>query len=709
MTSLLKKSSRRPRSPELELESLRARLQEAEDTLDAIRLGHVEALVVTTPAGPKVYSLEGADHRYRRLVETMNEGALLVSRGGVVLYSNVAFATMLAVPLETIVGRSLVDFVDVRSRAICLGLLAAARTGAVAEEVTLQTEGGALVAAYLSMNPNDDGEPGASVIVTNLSAQKRNEEIVASERLANAILDQAADAIIVCDTNGIVTRASGAARQISADGMALQHVFASFPLRGAGGMRHPATRALEGEVVASVEMILDVVGREPMDVLCTAVPLSYQHDEILGCVMSITNITNQKRAEAERQELLEAEQAARSSAERARTEAEASNRSKDEFLATVSHELRTPLNAIVGWSRLISDDSLPEERRRHGMVVIRRNADAQVRLVEDLLDVSRIISGQMRLDVQSVEPVRIITAVIESVRPALDAKEISLEIALDTEEALVLADEARLQQIVWNLLSNAAKFTPRKGRIKVTLRRVESAVEISVEDDGLGIPSEFLPFVFDRFRQANGGISRVHGGLGLGLAISRHLVELHGGSISVTSAGAGCGSCFTVTLPRAALRESPVPSSPITDREMPSFDSSFEGADLGGVHVLLVEDDDDSRELLTAVLTKCGARVSATSSGRTALALFATDVPDVVVSDVGMPEMDGYTLIRLIRGLPIAAAQRVPALALTAYARTEDRRRALAEGFQMHLAKPADPSEFAMTVASLAKFSSMAR
>ena len=538
MSTSMKRSPSRAPDPEVEL--LRARLREAEDTLDAIRLGQVEALVVTTPTGPKVYALEGADHRYRRLVETMNEGALLVSKAGVVLYSNAAFATIMATSLQTIVGRSLVEFVAAGSLAVCRGLLTTARTDAAAAEVTLRTSTGAHVAAYLSMNPNDDGEPGVSVIVTNLAAQKRNEEIVASERLANAILDQAADAIIVCDTKGVVTRASGAAREISSDHMSLQHVFASYPLRGVEGLRHPASRALEGEVVGSVEMVLDVVGREPMDVLCTAVPLFYQQGEILGCVISITDITKQKRAEAERQKLLEAERAARSSAEHARAEAEASNRSKDEFLATVSHELRTPLNAIVGWSRLMSDDSLPEERLRHGIGVIRRNADAQARLIEDLLDVSRIISGQMRLDVKSVETVRVITAVIATVRPALDAKEISLQVVLEADDALVLGDEARLQQIIWNLLSNAAKFTPRRGRIRVVLRSVDSAIEIAVEDDGQGIPSEFLPFVFDRFRQANGSISRVHGGLGLGLAISRHLVELHGGSIAVVSDPPGC-------------------------------------------------------------------------------------------------------------------------------------------------------------------------
>ncbi len=709
----MKRSAPPQANADVDVESLRRRLQEAEETLDAIRLGHVDALMVSTPAGPRVFTLEGTDHRYRRLVETMSEGALIVSATGVVLYSNSAFAKMVGRRLETVVGRALADFVDARSRPICAGLLAAAHTQPAAEEITLRGSTGRPVAAHLSMSPNDDGEPGISVIVTNLAAQKRNEEIVASERLASAILDQTAEAIIVCDTNGIVTRASRAARDLAADRALRQHVFASFPLHGAAGTEkedHPASRALAGVVVASVEMMLDIGGRDPMPVLCTAVPLSYEGGEILGCIMSITDITVRRQAEMRLAALHDAERAARALAERARADAEATNRSKDEFLATVSHELRTPLNAIVGWSRLLSDDAMPEERRRHAIDVIRRNADSQARLIEDLLDVSRIISGQMRLEVRAVEPVRVITAVIETVRPALDAKEIALEVVLDSDDPSVLGDEARLQQVVWNLLSNAVKFTPRKGRIRINLRRIESTVEITIEDNGEGIPPEFLPFVFDRFRQADGGMARNHGGLGLGLAISRHLVELHGGKISVASDGVGRGSTFTVSLPRAALRETPPPEVPVpVPQSDPLLPLRFDGADLTGVHVLVVEDDVDSRELLISILVKCGARVSGAPSAHDALELFKTDIPDVMVSDIGMAGMDGYSLIRKIRALDIAAGQRVPALALTAYARSEDRRRTLAEGFQMHLAKPADPSEFATAVASLAKFAAMAR
>jgi CheY-like chemotaxis protein len=259
------------------------------------------------------------------------------------------------------------------------------------------------------------------------------------------------------------------------------------------------------------------------------------------------------------------------------------------------------------------------------------------------------------------------------------------------------------------LLSNAAKFTPPTGRIRISLRLVDSEIEIAVEDSGQGIQPDFLPYVFDRFRQADAGISRVHGGLGLGLAISRHLVELHGGRIKVTSEGPGRGSTFTVSLPRAALSKSAPAPMPAHVPEKQVADPNFECADLEGVHVLIAEDDDDSREVLMSILTKCGARVTSARSGLEALTLFEKEAPHVLVSDIGMPKMDGYSLIRRIRGLANEAGQRVPALALTAYARPQDRRRALAEGFQMHIAKPADPSEFALAVASLAKYSALAR
>ena len=682
-----------------ELVALRARLHEAEQTLEAIRLGQVEALLVEGPEGPRVYTLEGADHRYRRLVETMNEGALLVTPAGLIVYSNAAFAALLATRLETIAGRSLVELVDAASRPVFAALLATAVKHAAAEELTLRDQNGTPISVLMSMSPSEAKDQGVSVIVTNLTVQKRNEQIVASERLASSILEQAAEAIVVCDPDGMVIRASRAARGIAAGRALRHHVLAAFPLQGAP---HPALRALAGEVVVNVEMTFHVARRD-LHLLCTAAPLLNDRHAVLGCVMSMTDITTQKHAELERSHLLEAERAARASAERARGEAEASNRSKDEFLATVSHELRTPLNSIIGWSRLAAGGTLPDDKQRHAIDVIRRNADAQARLVEDLLDVSRIISGQLRLDVQTVPLARVIAAVQDSVRPALDAKDIRIETEIDANDVMVLGDEARIQQVIWNLLSNAAKFTPAGGRIQIQLLGHDSEVEISVSDNGEGITPDFLPYVFDRFRQADGSISRLRGGLGLGLAISRHLVELHGGTIAVASAGPGCGSTFTLRLPRAHVNPASFSDLP---RLTPTGDTSKplgELEDLTHVHVLLVEDDADSRDPFVSVLEKCGARVSSTDSGHEALALFETDTPDVVVSDVGMAKMDGYALIRNLRGLALAAARRVPAIALTAYARSEDRQRAFTEGFQMHLAKPVDPAHLASAVALLSR------
>jgi signal transduction histidine kinase/ActR/RegA family two-component response regulator len=477
----------------------------------------------------------------------------------------------------------------------------------------------------------------------------------------------------------------------------------AFPLDGdSAETEHPALRALQGQLVSGVQMALHVPGREPMHVLCNAAPLLSER-EVLGCVMSMTDITAQKLAEAERAQLLAAERAARAAAERARHDAEVSNRSKDEFLATVSHELRTPLNSIVGWSRLLSNGSLPEARRQHAVEVIRRNADAQARLVEDLLDVSRIISGQLQLDVKTVPLSRVIANVIDSVRPALDAKELRIHAELASDDVVVSGDETRIQQVVWNLVSNATKFTPAKGSIRITLSRSDAGIELVVSDDGEGIRPEFLPYVFDRFRQADAGIDRMRGGLGLGLAISRHLVELHGGTIGVDSAGPGKGSTFTVRLPQNQ-RNTPAPAE--TPRQLRESDAGVvagELQDLSQLHVLLVEDDDDSRDLFTAILMKCGARVTSTDSGERALKALETERPDVLVSDIGMPQMDGYSLIRRVRSLPVEGAKLVPALALTAYARSEDERHALEAGFQMHLAKPVDPIALAAAIGKLVR------
>lgn len=395
----------------------------------------------------------------------------------------------------------------------------------------------------------------------------------------------------------------------------------------------------------------------------------------------------------EREQLLERERAARAEAERM-------SALKDEFLATLSHELRTPLSAILGWAQVIGSRPMGEDELHRAVQVIERNARAQTRLIEDLLDMSRITSGQVRLDVQPVDPAAFVDAALETVRPAAEAKGVRLEKLLDRKAGPISGDPGRLQQIVWNLLSNAIKFTPRDGKVQVTLARVDSHVEIGVADTGMGIGPDFLPHVFDRFRQADGSSTRRHGGLGIGLAIARHLAELHGGMLRARSDGEGRGASFFIDLPLAAVhRASPSEARPSAGAPAPAV-RAFVPQDLSGLTVLVVDDHADARELIQRVLEDCRARVVTAGSVREAVALLAGLRPDILVSDIGMPDEDGYDLLRRVRSLDGGGT--IPAIALTAFARSDDRTRALRAGFRMHVSKPVEPAELVATVANVA-------
>ena len=406
------------------------------------------------------------------------------------------------------------------------------------------------------------------------------------------------------------------------------------------------------------------------------------------------DIEDRKRAESEREALLESERSARG-------EAEAASRLKDEFLATVSHELRTPLTAILGWAHLLRAGQLGEENKIKALETIERNARSQSQLIDDLLDVSRIVTGNLRLDVRAVNPASFIDPAVEALRPAAEAKGVRVQKVIDTGVTTVMGDPSRLQQVVWNLLSNAVKFTPRGGRVQVRLERVSSHIEIIVTDTGAGIDTEFLPHVFERFRQFDQKSTRQHGGLGLGLAIVRHLVELHGGLIRADSGGEGTGATFTVTLPIAALhhRENTEQRVHPAARDMlPSHECPER---LDGAKVLVVDDESDARELLAVGLGQCGARVTMASSAREVRELMSRATFDVLVSDIGMPGEDGYELIRQVRALPPEGGGKTPAIALTAYARTEDRLRALRAGYEMHMSKPVELTELIVVVANL--------
>lgn len=410
----------------------------------------------------------------------------------------------------------------------------------------------------------------------------------------------------------------------------------------------------------------------------------------------LRDITERKRSEEQREQLLEAERAAREEAERVA-------RMKDEFLATLSHELRTPLNAILGWSQLINRSTTSAEELASGLETIERNARAQAQLIEDLLDMSRIVSGKLNLEVGVVQPADFVQAAIESVRHAAEAKGIRLTAMFQPGAGTVRGDANRLQQIVWNLLSNAIKFTTRGGRIQVCVRRADSRVEIIVSDNGQGITPDFLPHVFDRFRQADSATTRRHGGLGLGLSIVKQLVELHGGTVAAASDGLGTGATFTVQLPLLIMHQASESSSSGADLARRSIEQAYESAPLRGVTVLMVDDEADTRDLVRRVLEKCQASVLLASSAQQALELIARQRPDIILSDIGMPDTDGYELLRRIRSLPASEGGRIPAVALTALARSEDRRRALLAGFQVHVAKPLEAGELIAAVASLVK------
>ncbi|HEV8188354.1 MAG TPA: PAS domain S-box protein [Pyrinomonadaceae bacterium] len=418
-----------------------------------------------------------------------------------------------------------------------------------------------------------------------------------------------------------------------------------------------------------------------------------ERGKLVSVLSLVLDVTARQSAEEERAASLVRERDARQHAEEA-------DRLKDEFLATLSHELRTPLTSILGWASMIRNGEVEGSNAARAIETIERNARSQARLIDDLLDVSRIITGNLRLDLHPLNLAPIVDTALDALRPTADAKGMKLQTRFVPGQCLVKGDPNRLRQVIWNLLSNAIKFTPRHGSVSIDLTCVESTARLTVSDTGDGISPEFLPYVFDRFRQAEGSISRKQGGLGLGLAVARHLVELHGGTIRAESDGIGKGAVFTVDLPLAQERRDPARAEE-RRREVERRRSRMGAVRLDGVHVLLVEDDDDSRKLLGTMLKRYGARVTSTKSAAEALAVFEGELPDVLISDIGMPDQDGYELMRKLRALPPERGGKTPAIALTGYASRKDRERALNTGYQQHMAKPIEQADMIKAIAAL--------
>jgi PAS domain S-box-containing protein len=428
----------------------------------------------------------------------------------------------------------------------------------------------------------------------------------------------------------------------------------------------------------------------------------YEEDDHQVIQCNIRDITERRRREAERELLLEEALTTRAEADTARAEADTANRIKDEFLAVLSHELRTPLTSILGWSNLLTTGGLDEQASKRALETIVRNARAQRQLIDDLLDISRIITGRLRINVRPVELAPIIEAVVDGMHPAADCRDIHIQTTLEPLMSPVSGDPDRIQQIIWNLVTNAIKFTPKGGRIEVRLERIHSHIEITISDTGQGIAPEFLVHVFERFRQSDSSSTRTHGGLGLGLSIVRELVEMHGGTVTAHSPGEGQGTIFKVILPLLSIhqetREVDMTRISIGSRTLDVWQPS-----LADLRVLVVDDEPDARELIAAVLVGRGAEVVSVESAAEALGELERQRFDVLVSDIGMPSMDGYALIEEIRQLPAERGGKIPAAALTAYAGVEDRMRVVSAGYQIHLPKPVEPAELTTVVANLAE------
>jgi PAS domain S-box-containing protein len=532
------------------------------------------------------------------------------------------------------------------------------------------------------------------------ASSRRNAEKKLREQheLLLVTLESIGDAVIATDAEGRINFINATAENLTgwkirdAAGKSLEEVFYIVNETTREPVESPFTAIKRDGVVVGLANHTTLITKDKKEIPIedSGAPIRDENGDVIGAILVFHDITERRAAEREREILLRSEQIARS-------EAESANRLKDEFLATVSHELRTPLNTILGWASMLNRGAMTEESVQNALNIIERNAKAQADIISDILDVSRIITGKLQIHSQAVELARIVRAAIETLQSAADAKALNLAVSLDESETFVIGDPDRLLQIVWNLISNAIKFTPSSGRIEIRLERRGSNVELEVSDNGIGISGEFLPFVFERFRQADASTTRSDSGLGLGLAIVRHLIELHGGTVRAESEGENYGAVFTVTLPLALARDGAGVQTQST------INISPDNPDLSGLRVLIVDDDADTLEILALMLSQYGAEVRTSDSSASAFETLLEWKPSVIVSDIGMPSEDGYTLIGKIRELSPEKGGNIPAAALTAYVSEGDRLQALAAGFQTHISKPVEPIFLAETVAELAR------
>jgi PAS domain S-box-containing protein len=658
--------------------------------------------------------LQQNEDRFKLLVDSVRDYAIfMLDPDGHVLTWNPGAQRFKGYRADEIIGQHFSRFYP--SEALASGLpdyelKVASKTGVFEDEGWRVRKDGTLFWANVVITAmrNAQGELIGFAKVTRDLTQRRGheEELRRSEERFRLLIEGVADyAIFMLDPNGQVATWNSGAERIkgyTATEIIGQHFSVFYPDEA----RESRWPEHELQVAAEKGTFTDIGWRLRKDgttfwANVTITALRDDAGKLLGYAKITRDLTEAKRVEAienvnqQREEMLDAERSARMTAQRA-------TRLKDEFLATLSHELRTPLSAILGWTQVLLRGATPKgpDEQKRAIEVIDRNARAQVQLIDDLLDLSRIMTGKLRLDLHQVSFSSIVEAAVDSAKPAAEAKGIRLKAILGAGQDVVSADSNRLQQVVWNLLTNAIKFTPKGGQVQVLLQRVNSHLELTVSDTGVGIPPNYLPNVFDRFSQKDTSTTRAFGGLGLGLAICKQLVELHGGVITAVSEGEGKGATFSVHLPLSIvqLEQQSAPRIHPTAETQPGEMLSLPRLD--GVQVFAVDDEPDARELLRTVLEDQGAKVTSFASAEEALSALKTLKPTVLVCDVGMPKMDGYQLIRKLRAEE-SRSERIPALALTAFARAEDRKRSLIAGYQAHLAKPFDVGELVLVIADL--------
>jgi PAS domain S-box-containing protein len=659
-------------------------------------------------------ALRESEERFAKAFRASPDGLLLTRQSdGAILEVNDSWGQMFGFASDEVVGKSWTQFdflVDPEERR---------RARAVLEEqnyirdfeMAAKRKSGETLLIRISTEPIEiRGEPCFLTIIHDITQRKRYEEALrkseeqARRQLSYVEAIYATAPVGLCFVDTDLTYLSMNERMAEIDGRSVEEHMGR------------TVREIMPEVADAVEPVLRKVietGEPVMNLerstataldpgvirhfIASYYPIKNGGGRVLGVNVVVMEITERKKIEEELERLLRQEKSARE-------ESEAANRMKDEFLATVSHELRTPLTSILGWARMLTGGGLTKSQARHALEVIAQSAQSQNRLIEDILDTSRIITGRLKLDAHPVVIERIFHAAVDVVRPSAEAKGIALNEVVDAPDGVVFGDANRLQQALWNLLSNAVKFTKEGGRIEARLWRAEEQVEIAVKDTGIGIEPRFLPHVFDRFRQADASSTREFGGLGIGLSIVRHIIEMHGGGVSASSPGKGRGATFMIRLPLISPLLQARPEGPRAEAPPPppvERKSSENSHRLNGVRVLLVEDNPDTLDMLKFIFDESGAEVIAAISVDEALDALERFRPDALVSDIAMPDRDGYDLISEIRSREPERGGKIPAVAVTAYARAEDRVRVLAAGFQMHIAKPIDPDELIAVVASL--------